>query len=206
MSGRVKRAGKTEDAAPKRRGRAGKILAAVCGVLLGLFVLACGILTVKHLLRPDVPADVFGLAPVMMTTDSMAPAIRQGDLMLIERCAPEDVRTGDVILFRDPRPQSAGGFVTHRVAEVLDGSFRTASDADGAADPVPVPAGNVLGRYRGTVPLLGSLAGFLKTVPGLVTAGVLAAAGIAVYELAARRKEKADDPRRIIDKSAVRSV
>ena len=71
---------------------------------------------------------------------------------------------------------------------------------------MPVPYEKVFGKYRGKVPFLGSLVLFLKTVPGMILSFVLAAAGIALYEILTRRKEKDTDPKRVIDKRRVRSV
>ena len=198
--------------------KAWKVFAAAAGAVLVLIVAANLVLTVKSLTHPDVPADLFGFMPVVMTTDSMAPGIRMGDLMLIEKCGSQEIGTGDVILYRDPREEDKGSLVTHRVTKVSEGYFLTASDADGEEDPLPVPAENVLGKFRRTLPLLGGLVRFLKTTAGLVTAVLLTLAGIATYELLMRRKEKktaenlrdaekeADREKRTIDKPAVRSV
>ena len=184
-----------------------KVLAYIGGGFLVLILAVNLILAVQGFLHPGKPAGIFGIMPVMMTTDSMAPAIRNGDLMLFEACDPAAVVPGDVILYKDPKETQGGGFVTHRVLETAADSFITGSDADGERDALPVPQENLFGRYRGTVPLLGSLIGFLKTVPGIVTAAVLVVLGTAGYEIVTYRKEKAREGMKTgIDKSAVGSV
>ena len=189
----------------KKKRPAGKILAGAAGiVLLGIIVINL-ILTVKAYTVPERPAGLFGIMPVIMTTDSMAPAIRNEDLLLIGACGEDEIAPGDIILFRDPQ-DADGGLLTHRVLEVTDAGFMTGSDADGSADTLPVPYEKVFGKYRGKVPFLGSLVLFLKTVPGMILSFVLAAAGIALYEILTRRKEKDADPKRVIDKRRVRSV
>ena len=189
----------------KKKWPAGKILAGAAGiVLLGIIVINL-ILTVKAYTAPERPTGLFGIMPVIMTTDSMAPAIRNEDLLLIGACGEDEIAPGDIILFRDPK-DADGGLLTHRVLEVTDAGFVTGSDADGSADALPVPYEKVFGKYRGKVPFLGSLVLFLKTVPGMILSFVLAAAGIALYEILTRRKEKDTDPKRVIDKRRVRSV
>lgn len=98
---------------------------------------------------------------------SMAPAIRDGDVLTLEPARGEAVRAGDVVLYRDLRSQP----VVHRVAErqVRDGRVVLTIRGDaapGASETVPVE--RVLGRViqvqrRGRTvglhrPLLGWLA------------------------------------------------
>ena len=71
-----------------------------------------------------------------METGSMAPAIRAGDLVLLRKVDPYQIRPGVVITFQSPLSHVQ---VTHRVASVdytaLGPVFTTKGDANGAADP-----------------------------------------------------------------------
>jgi hypothetical protein len=86
-----------------------------------------------------------------LTGNSMAPLIRDGDLLVIEH-GPPALRIGDVIVFRQ-----AGRLKAHRVVgrrRRPDGAltYLAKGDASPAFD-VPVPAGQVIGRVievRGT--------------------------------------------------------
>lgn len=91
--------------------------------------------------------------PIVITSGSMAPLIRAGDVVLIVE--PEKpVAAGQVITFEDQaRP---GTLITHRVVTIEpDGSYRTRGDANAVADSTPVPAAAVVGRGRLLVPLIG---------------------------------------------------
>lgn len=98
------------------------------------------------------PAIGLGWQPVVITSGSMSPLIRPGDVVLtVDDAAPE---VGEVVTFVDPsRPDR---LVTHRIVAVEeDGSYRTRGDANAVPDSTPVPSDNVLGRGRLLVPLVG---------------------------------------------------
>jgi len=88
------------------------------------------------------------VTPVRVDGASMAPTLTPGDIALValgRRPIP-----GDIALIRSPGHEQ----VLHRVVEIGSrGSIRTKGDANTVADFEPVPAGQVVGRYIGVVPL-----------------------------------------------------
>ena len=88
------------------------------------------------------------VTPVRVDGASMAPALTPGDIALValgRRPIP-----GDIALIRSPGHEQ----VLHRVVEIGDGgSTKTKGDANPVADFEPVPAGQVVGRCIGVVPL-----------------------------------------------------
>jgi len=62
------------------------------------------------------PMVVLGWEPVAITSGSMAPAIRQGDVVVFSDAPVEPVGPGTVIVYADRN----GSLVTHRVAATLD--------------------------------------------------------------------------------------
>ena len=97
---------------------------------------------------------LFGLAPTLITSGSMSPGIRPGDLVLTSLPASHEIIEGDVVTFRDPAV--AGRLMTHRVDAVLnDGTLRTRGDANAAPDSTPVPMADVVGKARLLVPMVG---------------------------------------------------
>lgn len=77
-----------------------------------------------------------------VASDSMAPLLREGDHILVERCAATQVRWGDVIVFR-----SVAGPMVHRVVGVRRGASPYLIEK-GDANPFAgtVEAGLVVGR------------------------------------------------------------
>jgi signal peptidase I len=114
--------------------------------------------------------------------NSMLPSIWPGDVLIIERCTPDDIEVGDIIRF-----MQAGRIVIHRVVAVLRGreqvSWVTRGDALMSEDDV-VTASQLLGRVcaiernqrtirpsRRLLPLarrVGCMLQEMPAVPGLV--------------------------------------
>ncbi len=144
-----------------------------------------------------VPAAVLGWEPVVVTSGSMAPGIRPGDVVLTGG-DPAEIRAGDVVTFEDPR--RAGRLVTHRVESVLaDGRFVTRGDANAVADPVPVDPGAVRGSGRVLVPMVATPlvwaqhgdAGPAAATVAALGAGALGAAALALGRSRLRRSRGA---------------
>lgn len=98
-------------------------------------------------------ALAFGWRPVLIDGSSMSPAIRRGDIAMIEPLADgRNLRPGTVVAFR----AGDGGMVTHRiVAKDGQGSYETRGDNNQSADLEPVPPERVVGAGRLIVPALG---------------------------------------------------
>jgi hypothetical protein len=73
----------------------------------------------------------------------MHPTFRPGDLLGVEPCRWEDLRPGEVVVFRDPR---GGHQVVHRVVAVLPRGLQTQGDNCPEPDEVLIPPSLVVGR------------------------------------------------------------
>lgn len=123
------------------------------------------------LLAVVVPAVLFGWRPVVISSGSMEPLIRPGDVVLVEPAPSVD--PGDVITFEDPA--RGGALVSHRVLSIeREGWFRTQGDANRVRDSIPVAPGNVLGRGRLLVPFIGLPVLWLTERPLLLAAWTIA--------------------------------
>lgn len=129
-----------------------------------------------------------GLSPIRLsyvTSDSMEPAIMEGDGYVI-RHTP-DVDVGDVITFRSPE---RGGFVTHRVVDESPEGLITKGDnnpsRDQAAGMPPVPRDAVVGEVVAlgddplTIPAIGTATRWLDEhrLGALLVLGLLALAAL----------------------------
>ena len=159
------------------------VIVALIVVLLPLLVINLTLI-IKGSLNPDMPPDLFGTAPLAVTTDAMAGeeegCFDDGALIfvkLLNADEKETLKEGDVITFR-----SEELFVTYRITEVVRGedgsvhSFRAIGDQDakeGVNVPLTVSPENVIGVVTGSVGGLGGFAMFLQTPVGvLVFVGV----------------------------------
>jgi signal peptidase len=113
-------------------------------------------------------APVAGRGMYAVRSASMTPALARGDLVIVDRVDPDEVRPGDVVTMA-VRP---GTTVTHRVVSVVpndDGPlFTTKGDANATADPVAARADQLQGRADVRVPLLGFLLAMLAMPSGVI--------------------------------------
>ncbi len=85
---------------------------------------------------------------VLVSGESMSPALRMGDVCVYRRNAPVEV--GDVVVYR----RADGARVVHRVIGVGQrGELRTKGDASTLADRDVVPAHDVAGPVIVRVPM-----------------------------------------------------
>jgi len=75
-----------------------------------------------------------------ITSGSMWPALHEGDLVFIEGIKKEEIREGDVVVWRNPN-----GFTIHRVVRLDEDTFVTKGDANFNEDS-PVRYEDVVGR------------------------------------------------------------
>ncbi len=108
---------------------------------------------------------LLGWDGVIVLSGSMEPALKVGGLAFVDPGVdPANIKTGDIITFRSPADENVK--VSHRVVEVVHDngalSFRTKGDANEDADGDLVPAANVLGRVKFSLPYLGHVADKLR--------------------------------------------
>ena len=94
-----------------------------------------------------------------ITSGSMWPALKEGDLIFIEGVAREELAVGDVVVYRN---HDGGTFTIHRIAELHENELMTKGDANFNKDS-PIAYEDVIGRavaVRGRyvrLPHLGSI-------------------------------------------------
>lgn len=161
----------------------------LCIILIPILVINC-ILIVKSYTSEEVPS-VAGTLPLIVLTDSMYPVIQSGDLIICHTAEPEEIKVGDVIAFFDPAGNGSS-IVTHRVLEITeqfdDIAWRTKGDNNNVEDRLPVPADNLVAVYEGIrLPVLGRVALFMQTTPGLIICVVCPMLLLVGYDMVRRR-------------------
>ena len=92
--------------------------------------------------NPSATRDVKECFCVVYSGRSMNPTLMEPELMEVVPVSADEIRTGDVILFR--RPDDTTNIV-HRVVAVSRGAFRTRGDNNRHADTFPVTANAIIG-------------------------------------------------------------
>jgi signal peptidase I len=103
---------------------------------------------------------------LVVRSGSMAPVLNAGDLILISRPPEEILDPGTIITFR-----VGDKIVTHRIVQVTPEGYITQGDANSVTDGWVVAPQNglgstyIVGVYRGRIPHLGYVAGWLFHLP-----------------------------------------
>lgn len=96
---------------------------------------------------------IFPIKPVGVATASMDPELKVGDLVLIEKCSPNDIKVQDIIEYK-----LDGYTVIHRVKEIYkkDGKifFITKGDNNDSEDKIPVNENQLIGKSIFKIPYL----------------------------------------------------
>ncbi len=115
---------------------------------------------------------LFPVYPIVTAGHSMAPTLREGDLVIMREVSADSVEVGDIIQYRGQQ-----AYVLHRVVEARGSGpnreFVTKGDGNNGADPEPVPAEAVTGEVLFYIPKLGHLGTAIKEVIGKAS-GMLA--------------------------------
>ena len=97
-----------------------------------------------------VPAAILQWESIALTSDSMAPGLREGDVVVASPENTYDLGVGTVVVFRDEF-----GLVTHRIVAVSpDGNYVTKGDANPRPDSTPVAPDGIIGVGRIRVPFV----------------------------------------------------
>jgi signal peptidase I len=127
-------------------------------VVLFIFILIPIILFV---LITSHTSAIFGIRSFDVLTGSMEPKIHTGSMVFSKTVLSYQI--GDVITFK-----RGDITVTHRIVGIKNNQFVTKGDANKAQDPQLVSKFNVIGRVFITIPNVGKLIGFIKTIPGFI--------------------------------------
>ena len=118
--------------------------------LIGLFAVWVTLFLTAFAVAPSI---VPGWRSVVITSGSMTPSIRTGDVVVAVPTAGQELGPGTVIVIDDP---AQSGLTTHRIIAVNpDGSYRTQGDANSTADSTPVEPEHVVAMGRWLVPYAG---------------------------------------------------
>jgi|WetSurMetagenome_2_1015567.scaffolds.fasta_scaffold257378_2 signal peptidase I len=160
----------------------GKIFKIILNTVLGILI-AIGILAVSSFL--PIPGNIKLL---IVQSGSMEPAIHKGSLIFVKTMGEYSV--GDVITRKTDDPKVT---ITHRILkkEEVSGKtvFETKGDANNVSDGEKISEEMIIGKELWSLPYLGYLVGFAKTMPGLILFIIIPAVIIIYDEMNKIKKE-----------------
>ncbi len=171
----------------------------LCVILIPMLIINCTLIIKSFINKDEVP-NIGGVLPLIVLTDSMAPEIMSGDIIICQQTDPETIVVGDDIAFFDPAGNGTS-IVTHRVIEIVeeDGQkfFRTKGINNNTEDRVLVPMNKLVGKYIDIrFPGAGHIALFMQSTPGLIVCVVVPIILLVGYDMIRRRmyeKSKGND-------------
>lgn len=138
-----------------------------------------------------------GVQDFSVQSGSMEPAIPVGSVVIT--LPQQEYQADNIITFKQDGTNET---LTHRIYKVLPANLEdskgiksseityiTKGDANNAPDSKPVAKNDILGKVFFTIPLVGYLVGFAKTLPGLILLIIIPAAIIAYKELVKIKNE-----------------
>ena len=187
----------------KSKSKAAKVGGIILNVLLWMFVVFAVVITV-FVFSAQKDADgvpsLFGNSYISIVSDSMAPEIRTGDMIVVKKVSgmPEaaQCKEGDIITFYSSQDINGDGKVgndieTHQIVKVREANgfvyYTTMGTNEeyshGLTDP-EILSSSVIGIYTGTkIPGLGSVISFLGSSTGFLVCIVIPLAIFFLYEL-----------------------
>lgn len=161
------------------------ILKVVSNIVTSLLfvMLICAVFAVIISKASGGEANLFGYQFKTVLSGSMEPNIQTGSVIAVRQTKGQPrFEKGDVVTYK----AKDDILITHRIVKVKGNGkqYITKGDHNNAADPDPVPAGNIVGEYTGyTMPYLGYAMNFaaskegnalLLILPGLLLIGYAA--------------------------------
>jgi len=147
-------------------------------VALGFIIAVAAFLSAATILHTQVP-----LAAV--TSGSMTPTIKQGDLLVIQGVNVYRLHVGNIIVYKTTDPYLSNELIVHRIIKINTSNgkiigYVTKGDNNpypdtvyGFEPPTGIPPQNVVGKVVLVVPLLGFLVLFLKQPTGFLLMVIL---------------------------------
>ena len=123
--------------------RAKQWLETICLVFLLLSaasLIFTGIITGK--------ATIFGIRPMVVTTDSMVPILSVGEIIIGITVEPEEIQVGDIVAYRaEEKNLWLQPVIVHRIIEVTDEGFIFQGDNNPEPDNAIVTKEQILFRF-----------------------------------------------------------
>ena len=167
-----------------------KVLKVVVDVLAWIILIAAFLVTlmVFSSSRNNGIASLFGVMPMSVQTDSMAPTFKAGDLIFVKKIDDLNALSKDDVITFYTIIDSSRVLNTHRIVEIkeADGSksFVTRGDNNMIDDEIPVYPSDIVGIWSGKkIAGAGNVLNFLRSKRGFFICIVIPMALFFLFEL-----------------------
>ncbi len=144
----------------------GKVIKILIIILLVIVLLINISIIIQTKTKPNLVPSVFGYKPFIVLSGSMESQINVGDLVIVKEVDAKNLKTGDIIAFRD----SKDIVTTHRIVDITTKNnqlcFKTKGDANNAEDNDIVYSNMVEGKYQTKIAKIGNTILFIQKPVG----------------------------------------
>lgn len=182
------------------------VIGIILCVIFGSMLLCNITIIIKGTANPDAPPSVLGITPLVVQSGSMSGSapdhIEVGDLVFVNKVDVNTLKEGDIIAFTESQI-----VVTHRIVAIEtaeDGGllFTTKGDANNIEDSEPVSADNVVGIYKGRIPMLGDFSMFLQQPLGMILFIGVPLLSFIIYDIIRRQKYARQENKNVAEMEA----
>ncbi|MBR2561373.1 MAG: signal peptidase I [Eubacterium sp.] len=132
---------------------------------------------------------LFGISGYTVLSGSMEPTIPVGSIVYARSVdQPDSLAEGDVVVFYEGIGSTP---VVHRLLEnhLSEREIQTKGDANGAADLMPIPYENIIGKEVLHIPFLGVILSPLGTLTGKIAMFAMILGGLLLCHVAKRLRK-----------------
>lgn len=144
----------------QNRRKRSELIKKVVGIFLIIILYNLFLIMISKINRYEIPS-IFGYKAYTISTNSMSPTIKQGDIIIIKEIKDADLEIGDIITF-----YQNGETITHRISDtkIIDEqkNYITKGDNNNVEDKERVQIEEIQGKYVLKIPILGHVISFLQ--------------------------------------------
>lgn len=144
----------------KKRKENSRVIRRVTNIILVIIVYNIVLLTISYI-NKITNVNIFGYKAYIITTNSMEPKIKVGDIVIAKTVKEKDLKSGDVITFWQDHE-----VITHRIVRIEEGEdnnyYITKGDNNNIEDSKKVAYEQIEGKSILTIPYLGKFVGILE--------------------------------------------
>lgn len=163
-----------------------KISGMVLEIIIAFVIIFSIFITIMTLCtNKDGIPSIIGYSPFSIQSNSMAPTLHKGDLIIDKIIAIEDLKVNDIVSFFATE-QGTNIVKTHRIIEIInDGAIIlvTKGDNNDVQDETLISEVDLIGKYQFRIPIMGYIIDFLKSKWGFLFCIVIPLFIIFIYQI-----------------------
>lgn len=131
----------------------------ILNILIILFI-------INLILSFEEDTHILGFYVFNIVSESMVPTFEKNDLVVVRKCASEDLQKGDIITFNHD-----GRTISHRIIRITNDNgvlFTTKGDNNEVADVDPVKCDQIYGKFVFKIKKIGNIVSYIQNIRGLV--------------------------------------